>query len=565
MADAKRLIGRRFSDVSVQNDMKLWPFKVISGPGEKPMIVVNFKGVEKQFSAEEISSMVLLKMKITAEAYIGSLVKNAVVTVPAYFTDSQRQATKDAGTIAGLNVIRIINEPTAAAIAYGLNKDYASGSFVGEKNVLIFDLGGGTFDVSILTIEAGIFEVKATAGNTHLGGEDFDNRMLNYFVEEFNRKYKKDISGNSRSLRRLRTALERAKRTLSSYTQASVEVESLYEGVDFSSKISRAKFEELNLDLFLQCMEPVELCLKDAKMSKSSIHDVVIVGGSTRIPKVQQLLRDFFNGKELCKSINPDEAVAYGAAVQAAILSGNDSEKIQNIVLMDVNPLSLGIECAGQVASVVVPRNTTIPTTKRSRFTTSADYQKSAWFKVIEGERVKSTDNRLLGEFVLSGIPPALRGVAKLSATFDIDANGVLTVTGEDNATGVRNNVRITNSMGRLSKAEIERMISDAEKYKFEDELQAKRIQAMNTLENYLKTKRDFIHSIQVAIPVAARTSLEDAIGNTFRWLDGNRQAEVYEFEHKLQEIEHRWNQVFGGSGGGEYSGGLPKRQCTRP
>ncbi|KAL8093403.1 hypothetical protein AgCh_035323 [Apium graveolens] len=482
---AKRLIGRGFNDVSVQNDRIFWPFKVVAGPGEKPMVAVNFRGVEKQFSAEEISSMVLLKMKVTAKAYIGSLVKNAVVTVPAYFTDSQRQATKDAGTIAGLNVIRIINEPTAAAIAYGLNKNYASGSLVGEKNVLIFDLGGGTFDVSVLTIEAGIFEVKATAGNTHLGGEDFDNRMVNYFVEEFKRKHKKDLCADLRSLRRLRTACERAKRTLSSFTQTSIEIESLYEGVDFCSKISRAKFEELNMDLFMQCLLRVDLCLRDAKMNKNNIHEVVIVGGSTRIPKVQQLLRDFFNGKELCKSINPDEAVAYGAAVQAAILSGNGNEKIQNIVLMDVNPLSLGVECVGQVASVVIPRNTTIPTTKQKVFTTANDCQTAVRFSVIEGERVRSTDNRLLGQFNLSGIPPAPRGVAKLLATFDIDANGVLNVTAEDSTTGARNNVRITNSMGRLMKEEIERMVCDTERYKAEDEEHAKKIQAMNTFENY--------------------------------------------------------------------------------
>uniref|UniRef100_A0A0E0A0A6 Uncharacterized protein n=1 Tax=Oryza glumipatula TaxID=40148 RepID=A0A0E0A0A6_9ORYZ len=332
--DAKRLIGRRFSDPSVQSDMKLWPFKVVPGPGDKPMIVVQYKGEEKQFAAEEISSMVLIKMREIAEAYLGSSIKNAVVTVPAYFNDSQRQATKDAGVIAGLNVMRIINEPTAAAIAYGLDKKATSS---GEKNVLIFDLGGGTFDVSLLTIEEGIFEVKATAGDTHLGGEDFDNRMVNHFVQEFKRKNKKDISGNPRALRRLRTACERAKRTLSSTAQTTIEIDSLYEGIDFYTTITRARFEELNMDLFRKCMEPVEKCLRDAKMDKSSVHDVVLVGGSTRIPKVQQLLQDFFNGKELCKSINPDEAVAYGAAVQAAILSGEGNEKVQDLLLLDIN------------------------------------------------------------------------------------------------------------------------------------------------------------------------------------------------------------------------------------
>ncbi|CAN7001910.1 unnamed protein product [Brassica oleracea var. botrytis] len=359
--DAKRLIGRRFSDASVQSDMKLWPFKIIPGPADKPMIVVSYKGEEKQFAAEEISSMVLIKMREIAEAYLGVTIKNAVVTVPAYFNDSQRQATKDAGVITGLNVMCIINEPTAAAIAYGLNKKVTS---VGETNVLIFDLGGGTFDVSLLTIEEGIFEVKATAGDTHLGGEDFDNRMVNHFIQEFKRKSKKDISGNPRALRRLRTACERAKRTLSSTVQTTVEIDSLFKGIDFYSALTRARFEELNMDLFRKCMEPVEKCLRDAKMDKSTVHDVVLVGGSTRIPKVQQLLQDFFNGKELCKSINPDEAVAYGAAVQGAILSGEGNEKVQDLLLLDVTPLSPGLETAGGVMTTLIQRNTTIPTKK---------------------------------------------------------------------------------------------------------------------------------------------------------------------------------------------------------
>ncbi|CAO2196998.1 unnamed protein product [Urochloa humidicola] len=487
--DAKRLIGRRFSDPSVQSDMKLWPFKVIPGPGDKPMIVVNYKGEEKQFAAEEISSMVLIKMREIAEAYLGSTIKNAVVTVPAYFNDSQRQATKDAGVIAGLNVMRIINEPTAAAIAYGLDKKASS---AGEKNVLIFDLGGGTFDASLLTIEEGIFEVKATAGDTHLGGEDFDNRMVNHFVQEFKRKHKKDISGNPRALRRLRTACERAKRTLSSTAQTTIEIDSLYEGIDFYSTITRARFEELNMDLFRKCMEPVEKCLRDAKMDKSSVHDVVLVGGSTRIPKVQQLLQDFFNGKELCKSINPDEAVAYGAAVQAAILSGEGNEK------------------------------------------------------VYEGERARTKDNNLLGKFELSGIPPAPRGVPQITVTFDIDANGILNVSAEDKTTGQKNKITITNDKGRLSKEEIEKMVQEAEKYKAEDEEVKKKVDAKNSLENYAYNMRNTIKDDKIASKLSPddKKKIEEAVDGAISWLDSNQLAEVDEFEDKMKELEGICNPI---------------------
>ncbi|KAF8335910.1 heat shock protein 70 [Cantharellus anzutake] len=530
--DAKRLIGRNFDEAEVKRDMKHWPFNVIPKNG-KPVIQVKHKHELREFTPEEISAMVLIKMKETAEAYLGKKVVNAVVTVPAYFNDAQRQATKDAGTIAGLNVLRIVNEPTAAAIAYGLDKKG------GESQIVVYDLGGGTFDVSLLSIEDGVFEVLATAGDTHLGGEDFDNRVIDHFIKLYKQKTGTDVSSNQRALGKLKREVEKAKRTLSSQMSTKLDIESFEGGNDFSETLTRAKFEELNMDLFRKTLKPVEQVLKDAGVKKEDISEIVLVGGSTRIPKVQQLLKEFF-GKEPSKSINPDEAVAYGAAVQGGILAGE--EGLDDIVLVDVCPLSVGIETTGGVFTKLIPRNTVIPTRKTQIFSTAADNQPTVLIQVYEGERSLTKDNNLLGKFELNGIPPAPRGVPQIEVTFEIDANGILKVSASDKGTGKSESITITNEKGRLSQEDIDRMVREAEEFASEDEVQRKRIEALNGLQNYvwgLKSQLGDNEGLGGKVSDEDKKTILAAVKEATEWVDANGQsASADELDEKLAEVQ---------------------------
>jgi len=537
--DAKRLIGRMYADKAVQSDKKFFPFKVVE-KSQKPHIEVETaEGKKQAFTPEEISAMVLTKMKKTAEEYLGTTVTHAVVTVPAYFNDAQRQATKDAGTIAGLQIMRIINEPTAAAIAYGLDKDKE-----GEKNVLVFDLGGGTFDVSLLTIDSGVFEVLATNGDTHLGGEDFDQRVMDHFMKLYKKKTGKDIRKDNRAVQKLRREVEKAKRQLSSTHTARIEIESFFEGEDFSETLTRAKFEELNNDLFRGTLKPVQKVMEDAELKKNEIDEIVLVGGSTRIPKIQQLVKEFFNGKEPSKGINPDEAVAYGAAVQAGVLSGEDDTG--GLVLLDVCPLTLGIETVGGVMSKIIPRNSVVPTKKSQIFSTAADNQQTVSIQVYEGERPMTKDNHLLGKFDLTGIPPAARGVPQLEVTFEIDVNGILRVSAEDKGTGNKEKIEIKNDANRLSPEEVERMIKDAEDFAEEDKKVAERAVAKNELEQYVYSLKNQVSDtaegkLGAKLDDEEKETINDGIESTIEWLDENGETaeaeEIKEMKEKLENI----------------------------